>query len=66
MIRVLIAEDMHLTRYELVALLQLEPYIEVIAELDRVSPARSGRAPTSEFHAVTAAHGSVAALSNDT
>src|SRR5499425_1529691 len=35
MIRVLIAEDMHLIRGALVALLKLEPDIEVVAELDR-------------------------------
>jgi len=35
MIRVLIAEDMHLIRGALVALLELEPDIEVVAELDR-------------------------------
>lgn len=35
MIRVLIAEDMHLIRGALVALLTLEPDIEVVAELDR-------------------------------
>ena len=35
MIRVLIAEDMHLIRGALVALLSLEPDIEVVAELDR-------------------------------
>jgi two-component system response regulator DesR len=34
-IRVLIAEDMHMIRGALVALLQLEPDIEVVAELDR-------------------------------
>jgi two-component system response regulator DesR len=35
MIRVLIAEDMHLVRGALVALLTLEPDLEVVAELDR-------------------------------
>lgn len=35
MIRVLIAEDMHLIRGALVALLSLEPDMEVVAELDR-------------------------------
>ena len=35
MIRVLIAEDMHLIRGALVALLKLEPDIEVVAELER-------------------------------
>jgi two-component system response regulator DesR len=35
MIRVLIAEDMHLIRGALVALLKLEPDIEIVAELDR-------------------------------
>ena len=35
MIRVLIAEDMHMIRGALVALLKLEPDIEVVAELDR-------------------------------
>ena len=35
MIRVLIAEDMHMIRGALVALLRLEPDIAVIAELDR-------------------------------
>jgi len=35
MIRVLIAEDMHMIRGALVALLTLEPDIEVVAELDR-------------------------------
>lgn len=35
MIRVLIAEDKHMIRGALVALLQLEPDIEVVAELDR-------------------------------
>jgi two-component system, NarL family, response regulator DesR len=35
MIRVLIAEDMHLIRGALVALLQLEDDLEVVAELDR-------------------------------
>jgi two-component system, NarL family, response regulator DesR len=35
MIRVLIAEDMHLIRGALVALLQLEDDMEVVAELDR-------------------------------
>ncbi|MEP6730171.1 MAG: response regulator transcription factor [bacterium] len=35
MIRVLIAEDMHMIRGALVALLRLEPDIEVVAELDR-------------------------------
>lgn len=35
MIRVLIAEDMHMIRGALVALLSLEPDIEVVAELDR-------------------------------
>ncbi|OKI41209.1 response regulator transcription factor [Micromonospora sp. CB01531] len=35
MIRVLIAEDMHLIRRALVALLKLEDDIEVVAELDR-------------------------------
>jgi two-component system response regulator DesR len=35
MIRVLIAEDMHMIRGALVALLQLEPDIEVVAELER-------------------------------
>lgn len=35
MIRVLIAEDMHMIRGALVALLQLEPDLEVVAELDR-------------------------------
>jgi two-component system, NarL family, response regulator DesR len=35
MIRVLIAEDMHLIRGALVALLQLEVDLEVVAELDR-------------------------------
>jgi len=35
MIRVLIAEDMHLIRGALVALLRLEPDIDVVAELDR-------------------------------
>jgi two-component system response regulator DesR len=34
-IRVLIAEDMHMIRGALVALLRLEPDIEVVAELDR-------------------------------
>src|SRR5262249_8806851 len=34
-IRVLIAEDMHMIRGALVALLRLEPDIDVIAELDR-------------------------------
>jgi two-component system, NarL family, response regulator DesR len=34
-IRVLIAEDMHMIRGALVALLSLEPDIEVVAELDR-------------------------------
>jgi two-component system, NarL family, response regulator DesR len=34
-IRVLIAEDKHMIRGALVALLQLEPDIEVVAELDR-------------------------------
>jgi len=35
MIRVLIAEDVHMIRGALVALLSLEPDIEVVAELDR-------------------------------
>jgi len=35
MIRVLIAEDMHLIRGALVALLSLEEDMEVVAELDR-------------------------------
>ena len=35
MIRVLIAEDMHMIRGALVALLQLEPDLEVVAALDR-------------------------------
>ena len=35
MIRVLVAEDMHLIRGALVALLQLEDDLEVVAELDR-------------------------------
>ncbi len=35
MIRVLIAEDMHLIRGALVALLPLEDDVEVVAELDR-------------------------------
>ena len=35
MIRVLIAEDMHLIRGALVALLSLEDDMEVVAELDR-------------------------------
>jgi two-component system response regulator DesR len=35
MIRVLIAEDMHMIRGALVALLKLEPDIEVVAELER-------------------------------
>ena len=35
MIKVLIAEDMHMIRGALVALLRLEPDIEVVAELDR-------------------------------
>ena len=35
MIRVLIAEDMHMIRGALVALLRLERDIEVVAELDR-------------------------------
>ncbi len=35
MIRVLIAEDMHLIRGALVALLSLEPDIEIVAELER-------------------------------
>jgi two-component system, NarL family, response regulator DesR len=35
MIRVLIAEDMHMIRGALVALLSLEPDMEVVAELDR-------------------------------
>lgn len=35
MIRVLIAEDLHMIRGALVALLSLEPDIEVVAELDR-------------------------------
>jgi two-component system response regulator DesR len=35
MIRVLIAEDMHLIRGALTALLRLEPDLEVVAELDR-------------------------------
>jgi two-component system response regulator DesR len=35
MIRVLIAEDMHLIRGALVALLKLEPDMEVVAELER-------------------------------
>jgi two-component system, NarL family, response regulator DesR len=35
MIRVLIAEDMHMIRGALVALLSLEPDIQVVAELDR-------------------------------
>ena len=35
MIRVLIAEDMHMIRGALVALLSLEPDIKVVAELDR-------------------------------
>ena len=35
MIRVLIAEDMHLIRGALVALLSLEPDMKVVAELDR-------------------------------
>jgi two-component system response regulator DesR len=35
MIRVLIAEDMHLIRGALVALLSLEPDVEVVAELER-------------------------------
>jgi len=35
MIRVLIAEDMHMIRGALVALLRLEPDIDVVAELDR-------------------------------
>jgi two-component system response regulator DesR len=35
MIRVLIAEDMHMIRGALVALLALEPDIQVVAELDR-------------------------------
>jgi two-component system response regulator DesR len=34
-IRILIAEDMHMIRGALVALLRLEPDIEVVAELDR-------------------------------
>jgi two-component system response regulator DesR len=34
-IRVLIAEDMHMIRGALVALLRLEPDIEIVAELDR-------------------------------
>ena len=35
MIRVLIAEDMHMIRGALVALLRMEPDIDVVAELDR-------------------------------
>ena len=35
MIRILIAEDMHMIRGALVALLRLEPDIEIVAELDR-------------------------------
>ena len=35
MIRVLIAEDMHLIRGALVALLSLEPDMQIVAELDR-------------------------------
>ena len=35
MIRILIAEDMHMIRGALVALLRLEPDIEVVAELER-------------------------------
>ena len=35
MIRVLVAEDMHLIRGALVALLSLEDDLEVVAELDR-------------------------------
>lgn len=35
MIRVLIAEDMHMIRGALVALLALEDDIEVVAEVDR-------------------------------
>src|SRR5262249_11673307 len=35
MIRVLIAEDMHMIRGALVALLRLEPDIDVVAELER-------------------------------
>ena len=35
MIRVLIAEDMHMIRGALVALLQLEPDLEVVAEVER-------------------------------
>lgn len=35
MIRVLIAEDMHMIRGALVALLRLEPDLDVVAELDR-------------------------------
>ena len=35
MVRVLIAEDMHLIRGALIALLKLEPDIDVVAELDR-------------------------------
>ncbi len=35
MIRVLIAEDMHMIRGALVALLSLEPDIEIVAQLDR-------------------------------
>src|SRR5258706_11783096 len=35
MIRVLVAEDMHMIRGALVVLLSLEPDIEVVAELDR-------------------------------
>jgi two-component system response regulator DesR len=34
-IRVLIAEDMHLIRGALVALLSLEPDMQIVAELDR-------------------------------
>lgn len=47
MIRVLIAEDMHLIRGALIALLTLEPDMEVVAELDRgdhvVATARDSR-----------------------
>ncbi len=35
--RFLIAEDMHMIRGALVALLPLEPDIEAVAELDRLS-----------------------------
>ena len=35
MIRVLIAEDMHMIRGALAALLSLEPDMEVVAELER-------------------------------